>query len=279
MKKSILLWLIAIVLTLLTAAYQRMTGPTYPISGEAVIGGELVKYSLDRSHGGEGDHQININVNDETISGKLFWKRYKTNDEWASVEMKNHDEKLIAFLPHQPPAGKLIYHILLQNDEEQVTLPPAGEVVIRFKGDVPVFILIPHIIFIFGAMLLSTRTGLEYFNKEPKYKNLVLTTYFFLILGGLVFGPITQLYAFGALWTGFPFGYDLTDNKTLIAFIGWTIAVIALFKSQKPVRWIIFAAVLMFIIFLIPHSLLGSELDYSELDRQNNTHFELNTTE
>jgi len=85
-----------------------------------------------------------------------------------------------------------------------------------------------------------------------------------LLLGGMIFGPITQLYAFGALWTGFPFGYDLTDNKTLIAFIGWTIALIAVFKSKKPGRWIIFASILMFIIFLIPHSVLGSELDYSE---------------
>jgi hypothetical protein len=75
-----------------------------------------------------------------------------------------------------------------------------------------------------------------------------------------------QKFAFGALWTGFPFGYDLTDNKTLIAFIGWIIAIIA-GRNGRPARgWVLAAAILLLIIFLIPHSLLGSELDYSEMD-------------
>lgn len=275
MKKSILLWLIAFVLTVFTAVYQRLTGPTYPVSGEAVINSKVVEYKLDRTHGGEGDHPIEINVDDETICGELVWKRYKTNDEWTSVEMLRQDEKLIASLPHQPPAGKLVYHVILQKDEEAVTLPANGEVVIRFKGDVPIYFLIPHIIFIFGAMLLSTRAGLEYFSAKGgslagdngnKFKSLTVFTFIFIVIGGFIFGPIIQYYAFGAFWTGFPFGYDLTDNKILVGFFGWLIALIALYKFKNPKRWIVFASILMFIIFLIPHSLLGSELDYNELD-------------
>jgi len=266
MKKSIWLWLLATILTLALAYFQRISGPTYPVDGKIQLAGETIHYSFDRSHGGEGDHAVEINIDDETICAELYWKRYKTNDNWKSVVMTKQDGKIFASLPHQPPAGKLIYHVMIQKDREIVTVPENGEVVIRFKGDVPAAILIPHIIFIFAAMLLSTRTGLEYFNEEPNYKKLVLTTYIFLFLGGMIFGPITQLYAFGDLWTGFPFGYDLTDNKTLIAFIGWTIALIAVFKSKNPGRWIIFASILMFIIFLIPHSLFGSELDYSELN-------------
>jgi hypothetical protein len=264
MKKSIWLWLLATILTLALAYFQRISGPTYPVDGKIQFAGETIQYSFDRSHGGEGDHPVELNVDDVTICAELYWKRYKTNDNWKSVVMTKQDGKMFAYLPHQTPAGKLIYNVMIQKDREIVTLPENGEVVIRFKGDVPAAILIPHIIFIFAAMLLSTRTGLEYLNIESNYKKLVLTTYIFLFLGGMIFGPITQLYAFGALWTGFPFGYDLTDNKTLIAFIGWTIALIAVFKSKNPGRWVIFASILMFIIFLIPHSLFGSELDYSE---------------
>jgi len=280
MKKSILFWLIAFVLTVFTAVYQRMTGPTYPISGETVIGSEVIQYKLDRTHGGEGDHPIEANVEDDYISGQLVWKRYKTNDEWTSVEMQRENGKLIAYLPHQPPAGKLVYHIILQQEEKVVVLPEKGEVIIRFKGDVPIYFLIPHIIFIFGAMLLSTRTGLECFsakggyasgvNEEKKFKSLTILTFIFVIIGGFIFGPIVQKYAFDAFWTGFPFGHDLTDNKILVGFIGWLLALIALYKFKNPKRWIVFASILMFIIFLIPHSLLGSELDYNELDRQTN---------
>jgi len=266
MKKSILLWLIAFLLTIITAVYQRVTGPTYPISGDAKLNDEIIEYKLARSHGGEGDHQIEIEVNDETIFGELIWKRYKTNDEWTSVEMIRQGNKLVASLPYQPPAGKLLYHITLQKNDEVVTIPEEGGVVIRFKGNVPVYFLIPHIIFIFGAMLLSTRTGLEYFNEGKKFRPLTILTFIFVIIGGLVLGPIIQYYAFGAFWTGFPIGHDLTDNKILIGFIGWLLALIAIFKFKNPKRWIVFASILMFIIFLIPHSVLGSELDYNELD-------------
>jgi len=113
-------------------------------------------------------------------------------------------------------------------------------------------------------MLLSTRTGLEYFNKGKNFKLLTILTFIFVIIGGFILGPIAQYYAFGEFWTGFPFGYDLTDNKILIGFIGWLLALIAIYKFKNPRRWIIFASILLFIIFLIPHSLLGSELDYSE---------------
>jgi hypothetical protein len=271
MKKSILLWVIAFVLTVFTAVYQRMTGPTYPISGETVLSGEVIEYKLDRTHGGEGDHLIELKVSDENTCGELVWKRYKTNDDWTKSEMVKQDGKLIASLPHQPPAGKLIYHIILQNNDEVVVLPEREEVIIRFKGDVPIAFLIPHIIFIFGAMLLSTRTGLEYFNDGKKFKSLTILTFIFVIIGGFIFGPIVQKYAFGEFWTGFPFGHDLTDNKILVGFIGWLIALIAIYKFKNPKRWIVFASILMFIIFLIPHSLLGSELDYNETDNKTNS--------
>jgi hypothetical protein len=181
--------------------------------------------------------------------------------------MQRRDGKLIASLPHQPPAGKLLYKIILQKDITVITLPEEGGVVIRFKGDVPILFLIPHIIFIFGAMLLSTRTGLEYFNRGKKFKSLTILTFIFVIIGGFILGPIAQYYAFGEFWTGFPLGYDLTDNKILIGFIGWLLALIAIYKFKNPKRWIVFASVLMFVIFLIPHSLLGSELDYNQLDK------------
>ena len=267
MKKSILLWSIAFLLTTATAVYQRVTGPTYPVAGKIHFGNELINYRLDRSHGGEGDHLVEIRVKDENISGELSWKRYKTNDDWTSVEMKRVDGKLMASLPHQPSAGKLLYKVIFQKDDKVVVLPVEDGVIIRFKGDVPIFFLIPHIIFIFGAMLLSTRTGLEYFNEGRKFKPLTILTFIFVIIGGFILGPIIQYYAFGAFWTGFPFGHDLTDNKILIGFIGWLIALIALYKFANPKRWIILASVLMFIIFLIPHSLLGSELDYNKLDQ------------
>jgi uncharacterized membrane protein len=72
---------------------------------------------------------------------------------------------------------------------------------------------------------------------------------------------MVQKYAFGELWTGIPFGWDLTDNKTLIGFIFWFIAVWKIRKEDKYL-WVIIAAIVLLAIYSIPHSMFGSELNY-----------------
>ncbi len=270
MKKSTILWIVAFVLTILSAYYQRVTGPTYPASGEVKFHDEIINYKFDRSQSSSKDEIVNLEVDDKNFLGELNWRRLNSNDDWLVEPMKRNGDMLSAIIPQQPKAGKVLYQVKLSADEKEKFIPDEP-VIIRFKGDVPPFILIPHIIFIFCAMLFSTRTGLEYFNKGEKFKSLTRITFVFIILGGMIFGPITQLYAFDALWTGVPFGYDLTDNKTLIAFIGWLIAIIAIYKSAKPGKWIIIASIITFIIFLIPHSVLGSELNYKNLDLKKDT--------
>jgi hypothetical protein len=268
MNRSVIFWIIAIIITVLSAYYQRVTGPTYPLSGKILIDNQQIDYHLLTSHNSTDDCLIKIDIKDASLSGSLEWKRFKTNDEFTKVAMTNSDGILSASLPKQPPAGKLQYRIILQKDNESFEIPTEQKfVVIRFKGEVPLYILIPHIIVMFGAMLLSTRTGLEVFNKEPRLKIFTIWTIALLIIGGMILGPITQYYAFGEFWTGIPFGIDLTDNKTLIALIGWLIAAFALKKSSNPKWWIIGASVLVFIVFLIPHSVLGSELDYNKIDQ------------
>jgi hypothetical protein len=84
----------------------------------------------------------------------------------------------------------------------------------------------------------------------------------------LILGPIVQKYAFDAYWTGWPFGYDLTDNKTLIAFIAWIAAAVAIPRVRNPRWWLLGAAAVVLVVFMIPHSVLGSELDYRALDTQ-----------
>ncbi len=59
-----------------------------------------------------------------------------------------------------------------------------------------------------------------------------------------------------------PFGWDLTDNKTLIALIFWILAVVMNKRDDKPF-YTILAAIVLLVVFSIPHSLFGSELNYS----------------
>ncbi len=260
--KNFLYWFIAVIITLASAYYQRISGPTYPESGIS----HNIRYKFERSHSTTSDQVVDIPLPDKNSEAFLYWKRFKTDDKFSVLKMHNKNGTASALLPAQPSAGKLEYYVVINNSDGKIKLPPDHNMVTRFKGDVPAAILIPHIILIFLAMLFSVRAGIEAMKKEFELKRLTLLTVITLILGGMIFGPITQLYAFGELWTGVPFGYDLTDNKTLIALIGWLIAAYKVYKNKNPKYWVIAAALLMFVIFLIPHSLLGSELDYNKMD-------------
>lgn len=274
MTRSILLWVLALAITLGSAYYQRKTGPTYPINDATTVAGSEVRYSLTRSHGGDGDQPVSLVNPGGTLTGELAYKRYKTQDEWTRLPLQRFGDTLRAWLPHQPPAGKLEYFIELDEEQHTLRIPEHESVVTRFKGAVPNWALIPHVIAMFLAMFVSTRAGLEAFSKKGKVRRLAIWGTALLAAGGLILGPIVQKYAFGAYWTGFPFGTDLTDNKTLIAFIAWAIALAAVWSddrsSRQPFRrWFVLgAAVVTLLVYLIPHSMMGSELDYAKLDAE-----------
>ena len=76
----------------------------------------------------------------------------------------------------------------------------------------------------------------------------------------MILGPLVQLHAFGEAWAGIPFAWDLTDNKTLIAFLFWILAMVMNRKKERP-GYVIVASLVILIIYSIPHSMYGSQLD------------------
>lgn len=266
--QSILLWVLAFVLMAGLAIYQRLTGPTHPKDGSIEISGETIKYSLLRSWGGNSDAKIEITVNNPEIQGIIMFRRYKSHDDWTTKPLERDNNVLIASIPHQPPAGKVMYRIVLKDKNSREYSLSEEPVIIRFKGDVPFYFMIPHIVFMFLAMVFSLRTFFEVVFKRNNVYKLSFWTLCLLFIGGGILGPIIQYYAFGALWTGWPFGHDLTDNKTLVALIFWVIAVVMLKKNPANTKWALIASIVMVAVYLIPHSVLGSELDYTKMPKQ-----------
>ncbi len=271
MRSSLILWIVAVFLTVCLAVFQRVTGPTYPVSGHAFFGGKEIPFRLERTHAGSSDAPVVLLVSDTTIRGTVEWRRNDTGDPWAQITMTRSGDSLIAALPRQPLAGKLQYRVVLSTGSVDGYVPSTEGVVIRFRGDVPPAILYLHILLMFGGMLLSARAGLEFFAPKPSYRLLTWGAVLFLAVGGIVLGPAVQKFAFDAYWTGWPFGTDLTDNKTALALAAWVLAALMLNRSRKPQRWVLGASIVTFLVFVIPHSLLGSSHDYREQDRQTTT--------
>jgi hypothetical protein len=264
-KNAAFLWILAFVITIGSAVYQRMTGPTYPYQTKIQIGNASIPVTLIRSETTGNDLPIEITVPDTSITGHVQFRRYKSMDEWMQLRMTRNGETLVAYLPSQPPSGKILYFVFVQKDDQNISLSGEKPIVARFKGAIPLAILIPHILLMFLAMLFSNRTAFEALNPQGKAFQYTLWTIGLFLVGGFIFGPLVQKYAFGDLWTGIPFGYDLTDNKTLIAMVGWILAWVKSRKGQQGRGWIFLAALLMLTVYLIPHSVLGSELDYTKM--------------
>jgi len=261
MKKTIL-WTLTVIITLSAAYYQRMTGPTYPKRVSVTLNDTIHKLKLVRSIALDERSAVRLKISDPSIKAILYFKRLNTEEEYQTSEFINEKDGYFAAIPQQPAAGKLQYYIELTDSKGTQVLFKDEPVIIRYKGGVPSFILIPHVLIMFVAMLFSTLAGLMALVKLPSYKQYAFWTLILLAAGGMILGPVVQLYAFGELWTGVPFGWDLTDNKTLIAFLFWILAVYMNRKTDKPM-YTILAAFVLLLVYSIPHSLFGSELDYA----------------
>jgi hypothetical protein len=259
---SLILWILTIILTVGTSIYQRRTGPTKPVRGSVEIAAETIKYRLIRTYETGADAAVRIKVENPEILGFLKYRRYKSYDSWTELPMTREGEYLVGYIPDQPPAGKVMYDVFLENNLKRTQLN-ADHVIMRFKGAVPKGVLIPHVLCMLFAMIFSMRTGFEAIFRRKNTYTLAWLTVIFLFFGGIVFGPFVQKFAFGAYWTGWPFGTDLTDNKTAFAFIFWLIALYRLYRNRTERLWVIIASVVLLAIYMIPHSMLGSEIDHT----------------
>ncbi len=251
------LWILSIVLTLVLAVWQRVSGPTFPIYGSSTLAGAHFKYKLERTHAGPGDHVVLIAPGAGT-EGTLEWREHVEGGDggWTSLDMAPRSTRadLAAPIPHHGPGQKVDYRVTLRAGEETLVLPTKGVATLRFRSDVPAWVLIPHIIAMMGALMLSVRAALECTQRAPQLKFLTLRTLAALFVGGFLLGCMVSGYAFGQPWGGFPLGNDATDNKTLLAFLAWLVAGVAVFRMRNPRGFVIAAAVVTLLVYLVPHS-------------------------
>lgn len=272
--RGALLWALALLLMAATVVHQRRTGPTHPLRGTVAVGGRPLAYRLARS--GETTRPARVSLPDPGLPATLVWRRFPTPEPWTRQAMVRESRcgasgpEVAGYLPEQPAAGKVEYFLEL-GDPVAVRLPAGDAVILRYKGPVSPALLGPHIAMMFLAVLIGLRAGLGALVGPVAPRRLMWLTLGCLTLGGLVLGPFVQKAAFGHHWTGFPWGHDLTDNKTLLMWGVWVLATLA--AGPRPRPWpregwsraaVLGAALAMALVYLIPHSLRGSQLDYGK---------------
>ena len=164
MRKPAVQWTIAVVITLTSAVWQRMSGPTYPVKGSVRLAGQEIALRLERSYSITGRQPVTVTVADSEVTGTVQWRRFPTSDPWSTLQMTRQGDRLETAIPPAPEplmpmAGKLEYRVTLAKGGESASFPDKPAVT-RFKGDVPAAILIPHVAAMFFGMLFATRAAM-----------------------------------------------------------------------------------------------------------------------
>jgi hypothetical protein len=286
--RGIVLWVVAFALAAGAMIYQRATGPTYPLKRTFTVAGKSYKYEFLRSYETTGGAPVQIVLPRTAphIKAVLHWRRFPTQDSFVPIPMAEtivgtakagesmkrevHHE---AHLPRQPAAGKVEYYVTAESQNDTQRLPPGEDtVVLRYKDPVPDYILIPHVTAMILVIIVGMRAGLSALFQPGTTRRYAWVALTLMTIGGMTLGPLVQKYAFGEYWTGFPNGGDWTDNKMLFMWLAWLIACVVLGASTRPVTSIgraatVIAALVMTGVYMIPHSMGGSQLDYSAVEK------------
>ncbi len=275
--RSLLLWLLSAALAIATFFHQNRTGPTYPLRGTVATAHGPAGFIFLRSE--EIGTGLQIMVKEPVpagLAGSVKWRRYKSADSWTLTPMaagtfrftrRGEVEELKGIgvvLPSLPErAGKYEYFVTLDDGRGPRSVTGEKPIYARYKAPVPRWVLVPHILAIFLSMTLALRTGLQAL-VGGRARGLLWATIGSLLLGAFVLGPIVQRYAFGVLWSGIPFGYDWTDNKVLVELAAWLVAALFVTDARRSRAAILAATLVTLAIYLIPHSVFGSEYDYTK---------------
>lgn len=144
---------------------------------------------------------------------------------------------------------------------------------LKFIGEVPPYVLGPHIFLMFATVFCVVMAFLHSFKLlSGGAEARPMARYIFLamlasFLGGYPWGFAMNHYAFGGLWEGVPFGTDATDNKTQLLFLYlvmvWLVSLGSLTNGKrrdlyppKILGWFgVITFVLLLTVYLIPHSI------------------------
>jgi len=268
--------IIAVLMTLLVIASARYFGPNRSYLVEAAGKGIGLSHKAPRGHSGEGPAVLTLGVDlkgiDESslqveLVGQV--KNSQVFGRLSPVKSEPGSEgsmRLYTFeVPHKAPTTRYYYRFeaKVQNGDPLILQRDDGSpMMVKFKGNVPAWIVITHILAMFGGFFLLIWSALYAFlpalgkGDAKSAARLGLWAWITMFFGGLPIGFLMNYYAFDVFWEAFPFGKDVTDNKTQIALLLWGIAVLALYigKGKKAGLLAIGTAVVVLAIFLIPHS-------------------------
>ncbi len=249
MKQSLILWISAAVITFIAGFLQSRLSREYPVSGSIGIEGKEIGYKLDKAYYGNGPYRFFLSSEIDSTKGRTYWKT-ENRVKWQSSELIDSGDVVTGQLPSKKPLTNVNYYIEISYKGKIYRIPPNDQpVCLTYFGKIPTSINFYYIFTLLGLLLLSVRTGLEYFHHPGKIKKLNIFTLIFVVTNTLVFNPLRTTYKLGAVGkTVIPIT-EMFHFSSILLLITWVLTTALIFNTKKFRKWAPAAAIMTLVIF------------------------------
>jgi hypothetical protein len=275
--------LVAFIFTLLLLSFARKTTTVQSVHKTVEKSGILIDHNTVPKKVGEGDAVIPVKINGaEEV--RLFYRIGEGKFQGVDMNPKEgENDVFVTFIPYHKKGTQAWYYIEAQKQigdtKLAVSLPDKNSpnfkpILLKFEGDVTPYIIVSHVFCNFAAIFFSVlaifsavdlKRGKSTLKKSVLFS---LLTFIFLFSGFFILGCALNYFAFGVMWEAFPFGTDVTDNKSQIVLLFWLVTLFLvkgtilgknpsknLVSEKTYSTMVIISFVVTVAMYLIPHSI------------------------
>lgn len=250
-SRNALFWTLAVILTFVGSFVQRQYNRENPVKEVISINGTKIHYFLPKIYTVDNPQPVLFFVKNKKISGLVKFTRLY-GDMSQHIQPLKRKGNFLYFRFKDIPVGKKIkYSVSFDIKGTKKVLAP-GNVVITSVKSLPPGLNTARIFFLFLALMLGIRAGLESLNPVTDHlKYLISLTLLSFFFGGLVLEGIRQYLWFNSI-PGFLDISIFVYIKVLGVILFWTIAWFKVNKKSSYGIWVGIATILMFLVYLTP---------------------------
>lgn len=227
--------IVSIAITIAMVFVARYLSANRPRDLASSVAGLTLRHTTVVDQEGPGEPELRLEVEGEPAAPPVVRYRPRGGEQVEETVMTAAGEGAwIARLPELPKGSRMRYAFVAAAPGGGEARLPAGDgfLTVKYEGIVSPFVLVSHIIFMFGAFFCMSMCMLGALavlrGREGKRFTVVMSRWvmFFTFVGGWPLGMILNRQAYGPAWEGFPFGWDVTDNKTQIMLVFWIVTIL-----------------------------------------------------
>jgi len=264
MKKNIILWLGAVIITFLAGYMHNATGQDYPVSGTIGVESKQITFKFDKIYRGNDTYKVLIRSDVKGVKAFLLWRNIvflrlapgiskQLLSPWSKEIMSDSGSFITGKIPKHHPESQAVYRVELDYGGKQYFLPEDKPVTIKFLGFVNFSVMNIFYFILFGGLILAVRTGVEAFNDNRRIGMYTIFTLIFFFLYAVCVVPLKRSYELNAINHFVPPINSIVTYQSLSLFFLWIIGLVLIFnfKGNRIIPLVISS--LTIIIYIVIH--------------------------